>query len=245
VEIFWISTVRADGRPRVTPLPATCLDGALHFGTGLDEQKGRNLGRNPNCILTTKNNSYRQSRLEWPTTSSRVASVIGRRAQPETADAEGVVPEFAVGRRRSCVRPRRAVHPDPLAILSGGLGGECSVCRPQGQRFAATLSRRAQRPVGRSKDIGTARTPSATLRLVRHTNLLLRPGKCGEDGLKRWGLPKRVVCRHPGPATHDLDAVASSRDRRWFGRLHGAIESMSSRAPLAMRLSVTATPRAS
>ena len=59
-EIFWMSTVRPDGRPHVTPLPAVWLDGALHFGTGLGEQKGRNLVRNPNCILTTGNNTYRE-----------------------------------------------------------------------------------------------------------------------------------------------------------------------------------------
>src|ERR1051326_4607512 len=59
-EIFWISTVRADGRPHVSPLPAMWLDNALHFSTGLDEQKGCNLLRNANCILTTGNNSYRQ-----------------------------------------------------------------------------------------------------------------------------------------------------------------------------------------
>lgn len=35
------------------------LDGALHFATGFDEQKGRNLSRNPNCTLTTGTNSYR------------------------------------------------------------------------------------------------------------------------------------------------------------------------------------------
>lgn len=58
-EIFWLSTVRADGRPHVTPLPAMWLDGALHFSTGLEEQKGRNLRRNPHCVLTTGNNSYR------------------------------------------------------------------------------------------------------------------------------------------------------------------------------------------
>jgi hypothetical protein len=51
-EIFWISTVRADGRPHVVPLPVMWLDGALHFSTDLDEQKGRNLLRNANCILT-------------------------------------------------------------------------------------------------------------------------------------------------------------------------------------------------
>ena len=38
-ELFWISTVRADGRPHVTPLVAVWLDDALHFCTGPGEQK--------------------------------------------------------------------------------------------------------------------------------------------------------------------------------------------------------------
>lgn len=52
-EIFWLSTVRRDGRPHVTPLPAMWLDGALHFCTGPEEQKARNLQANPQCVLTT------------------------------------------------------------------------------------------------------------------------------------------------------------------------------------------------
>ena len=52
-ELFWISTVRADGRPHVTPLPAVWSDGAIHFCTGAAEQKGVNLARNPRCALTT------------------------------------------------------------------------------------------------------------------------------------------------------------------------------------------------
>lgn len=59
-EMFWISTVRPDGRPHVTPLPAMWLDDALYFSTGLEEQKGRNLLRNPSCILTTGSNEYRR-----------------------------------------------------------------------------------------------------------------------------------------------------------------------------------------
>ena len=55
-EIFWLSTVRPDGRPHVTPLLAVWLDGALHFCTGADEQKARNLAENPQCILTTGRN---------------------------------------------------------------------------------------------------------------------------------------------------------------------------------------------
>jgi general stress protein 26 len=52
-ELFWITTVRADGRPHVTPLVAVWLDGALHFCTGDTEQKIRNLRRNPHVILAT------------------------------------------------------------------------------------------------------------------------------------------------------------------------------------------------
>jgi hypothetical protein len=57
-EIFWLSTVRRDGRPHVTPLPAMWLDDALHFCTGPAEQKARNLEGNPQCVLTTGNNLY-------------------------------------------------------------------------------------------------------------------------------------------------------------------------------------------
>ena len=37
-EIFWLSTVRPDGRPHVTPLIAAWLDGALYFSTGATER---------------------------------------------------------------------------------------------------------------------------------------------------------------------------------------------------------------
>ena len=52
-EMFWITTVRADGRPHVTPLVAVWLDGALHFSTGAGEQKAVNLRGNPHVILST------------------------------------------------------------------------------------------------------------------------------------------------------------------------------------------------
>src|SRR5688572_23739410 len=58
-EIFWLSTVRREGRPHVTPLPAMWLDDALHFCTGPDEQKARNLAANPECVLTTGSNAFR------------------------------------------------------------------------------------------------------------------------------------------------------------------------------------------
>jgi general stress protein 26 len=58
-EMFWLSTVRGDGRPHVTPLPAVWLDGTLHFCTGAAEQKAKNLEANPRCILTTGTNEFR------------------------------------------------------------------------------------------------------------------------------------------------------------------------------------------
>jgi X-X-X-Leu-X-X-Gly heptad repeat protein len=58
-EMFWLSTVRADGRPHVTPLPAIWLGGALHFCVGPQEQKAVNLRANPHCVLTTGTNQLR------------------------------------------------------------------------------------------------------------------------------------------------------------------------------------------
>jgi general stress protein 26 len=57
-QLFWISTVRADGRPHVTPLVAVWLEGALHFSTGGGEQKAMNLTANPHVALTTGCNGF-------------------------------------------------------------------------------------------------------------------------------------------------------------------------------------------
>ncbi|MEU8840537.1 pyridoxamine 5'-phosphate oxidase family protein [Streptomyces roseus] len=52
-EIFWASTVRADGRLHVTPVIAAWHDGVLYFSTGPDEQKAKNLAHDGHCALTT------------------------------------------------------------------------------------------------------------------------------------------------------------------------------------------------
>lgn len=56
--LFWISTVRPDGRPHVTPLPTVWSQGALHFCTGPEERKARNLALNPEVVLTTGTNTW-------------------------------------------------------------------------------------------------------------------------------------------------------------------------------------------
>lgn len=58
-EMFWLSTVRRDGRPHVAPLPAMWLDNRLHFCTGNFEQKAKNIEANASCVLTTGTSSYR------------------------------------------------------------------------------------------------------------------------------------------------------------------------------------------
>lgn len=55
-EIFWITTVRADGRPHLVPLIAIWLEDAMHFCTGAREQKAKNLEANAHCIMHTGTN---------------------------------------------------------------------------------------------------------------------------------------------------------------------------------------------
>jgi general stress protein 26 len=57
-KIFWLSTVRPDGRPHVTSLIAVWVDDALYFCTGEHERKRRNLAENQHCVLTTGCNTY-------------------------------------------------------------------------------------------------------------------------------------------------------------------------------------------
>ena len=56
-QIFWIATVRPDGRPHVVPLMSVWLDDALYFCTGATERKAKNLAENARCILLTGANA--------------------------------------------------------------------------------------------------------------------------------------------------------------------------------------------
>ena len=59
-ELYWLTTVRPDGRPHVTPLIGVTHDGAVHFCTGLREQKARNLEHSRQVALTTGTNTWAQ-----------------------------------------------------------------------------------------------------------------------------------------------------------------------------------------
>ena len=52
-QLYWIITVRADGRPHAVPLVGVWHDGAFAFCTGSQEQKQRNLDADPRVAVTT------------------------------------------------------------------------------------------------------------------------------------------------------------------------------------------------
>jgi hypothetical protein len=57
-ELSWITTVRPDGRPHVSPLVTVWFDDALWFSTGPSEQKAVNLHTNRWVVVTTGCNSW-------------------------------------------------------------------------------------------------------------------------------------------------------------------------------------------
>ncbi len=52
-QLYWIITVRADGRPHAVPLVGVWQDEAFCFCTGAEEQKQRNLDVNARVAVTT------------------------------------------------------------------------------------------------------------------------------------------------------------------------------------------------
>src|SRR5947209_15416422 len=57
-EVFWLTTVRADGRPHVTPVSPAWLDGTLYFSISPGAKKAKNLRRNAHVVLTTGCNHF-------------------------------------------------------------------------------------------------------------------------------------------------------------------------------------------
>jgi nitroimidazol reductase NimA-like FMN-containing flavoprotein (pyridoxamine 5'-phosphate oxidase superfamily) len=52
-QLYWIITVRKNGRPHAVPLVGVWHDGAFAFCTGSEEQKHHNLDANPHVAVTT------------------------------------------------------------------------------------------------------------------------------------------------------------------------------------------------
>src|SRR5580704_11823841 len=78
-DTYWLSTVRPDGRPHVTPLIAVWHAEVLWFATGPEERKAKNLAENPSCVLTTGSSDLVEGALDL---------VIEGRAERVTDDAQ-------------------------------------------------------------------------------------------------------------------------------------------------------------
>jgi hypothetical protein len=59
-ELYWLTTIRPDGRLHATPLIGVWAKDALYFCTGPDEQKAKNLARDRHCLLTTGSNALKE-----------------------------------------------------------------------------------------------------------------------------------------------------------------------------------------
>ncbi len=49
---YWLTTVGPDGRPHVMPTIGVWMDATFYFISGTKTRKGRNLERNPNCVMS-------------------------------------------------------------------------------------------------------------------------------------------------------------------------------------------------
>ena len=57
-ELYWLTTVRDDGRPHVCPLIGLWFDQRAWFTTGAEEQKASNLAVHEQVALTTGTNTW-------------------------------------------------------------------------------------------------------------------------------------------------------------------------------------------
>jgi len=57
-ELYWLTTVRSDGRPHITPLVGAWVDDAFVFCTGPEEQKAQNLDHSSSVAVTTGVNTW-------------------------------------------------------------------------------------------------------------------------------------------------------------------------------------------
>ena len=58
-ELYWLTTVRSDGRPHVTPVVGVWGNGRFAFCTGVGEQKHVNLQHSPLVAVTTGSNGWK------------------------------------------------------------------------------------------------------------------------------------------------------------------------------------------
>jgi len=131
-QLYWLSTVHPAGRPRVTPLIAVWVEGALFFTTGPDERKAANLAANGSCVLTTGCNVMGEGldvvvhgeAVNVRDGSSRRRPSPSARANPSARPATG------------SEEPRLDRHRD-RSTIDGDVGRTRPRCRPRARAVGA------------------------------------------------------------------------------------------------------------
>ncbi|MCL2732292.1 MAG: pyridoxamine 5'-phosphate oxidase family protein [Actinomycetia bacterium] len=112
-EIFWLSTVRDDGRLHVTPVIAAQHEGVLYFSTGPTEQKAKNLAHDAHCALTTGRNSLtegmdvviegRAEKVSDPAALENMIAAYEAKYGPHITSSEGTFHGISEGIRKGAV----------------------------------------------------------------------------------------------------------------------------------------------
>jgi hypothetical protein len=84
-ELYWLTTVREDGRPHTVPLVGVWVDGRFAFCTGASEQKYRNLEHGAAVTVVTGTNTW-QSGLDV-VVEGTAKRAVGRETLKALADA--------------------------------------------------------------------------------------------------------------------------------------------------------------
>ena len=91
-EVYWLSTVRPDGRPHATPVAAVWMNGSVYFSTGPEERKSKNLAHNARIVVATGCNMFRSGLdviIEGAAAAVRDRSTLERLAEAFATKYEG------------------------------------------------------------------------------------------------------------------------------------------------------------
>ncbi|HST82150.1 MAG TPA: pyridoxamine 5'-phosphate oxidase family protein, partial [Kineosporiaceae bacterium] len=91
----WLTTINDDGSPHVTGIGAVWVDGAFWFETGRSTRKGRNLARDPRCVISVATDPFdlvvegEAHPVTDPATVARMAGVWAADGWPCRVDDSG------------------------------------------------------------------------------------------------------------------------------------------------------------
>lgn len=91
----WLTTVNEDGSPHVTGVGALWVDGAFWFETGDGTRKGRNVARDPRCVVSLTTDEFdlvvegTAHKVTDPTTVQKMAARWAEAGWPCSVDESG------------------------------------------------------------------------------------------------------------------------------------------------------------